>query len=546
MQDFRQRLYEAFLVAFGKVLSKYNTFAQGSILRDVGREIIDYLKKYGFEFEEKGDLSDLAMLTDLFVKNGFTEKLEILPAKKGQNYIWHNLYGIEAYKELHEITDNPFLACPLNLCLYYLADKHNKTMLLHSKSFDSQNNIAQSQYEIVDKDRSGGGEFDALVIENVRLYELAQERAEKLEKAQLIRQRMEVELQQANTQLQEMLAETKQHQAEIDLVNQMLGLLQSCVTVQEAYPIVARFAQELFPGWAGALFILASEHNFLEAASVWGERLQGEMVFGAGDCWAIRRALAHDSTQNMVCGHLADHPPGSYLCIPLNALGETLGVLNLQAPGEPAAALPDNLKSLAVNLGNHVALALANIRLRETLRYQALHDPLTGLFNRRYLDETLKREIARVQRKNVALGIIMMDLDYFKRFNDIHGHEAGDDLLRALGNFLHRQIRQEDIACRYGGEEFVLVMPEAYLDAVRTRAEEIRQGVPRLQVFRQGQLVEGTTLSLGLAMFPMHGATGETVLRAADDAMYQAKVQGRNRLVIAAAGDPAANGSPSG
>lgn len=184
MQDFKQTLYEALLVAFGKILSKYNTFAQGSILRDVGKEIIDYLKQHGFEFEEKGSLDDLSTLIELFIKNGFAEKLEIMPADKGQNYVWHNLYGIEAYKELHEISDNPFLACPLNLCLYYLADKHNKTMLLHSKSFDMKNKLAQSQYEIVDKEISHEEKFDALVIENVRLYELAQERAERLEKVQ--------------------------------------------------------------------------------------------------------------------------------------------------------------------------------------------------------------------------------------------------------------------------------------------------------------------------------------------------------------------------
>lgn len=184
MQDFEKILYEALLVAFGKILAKYNAFAQGSILKDVGKEIIDYLNSHGFEFEETGQLEDLAALTDLFVKNGFAEKLEVVPADKGQNYIWHNLFGIEAYKELHEISDNPFLACPLNLSLYYLADKHNKTMRLHSKSFDMEHHTAESQYEVVEKEPLQADSFDPLVIENARLYELAQERADRLEKAQ--------------------------------------------------------------------------------------------------------------------------------------------------------------------------------------------------------------------------------------------------------------------------------------------------------------------------------------------------------------------------
>jgi hypothetical protein len=184
MEDFEKTLYEAILVAFGKTLAKYNAFAQGTILKDVGQEIIEYLNCHGFEFEETGELEDLSTLTELFVKHGFAERLDIEPTEKGQNYIWHNLYGIEAYEELHEISDNPFLACPLNSCLYYVADKHNKSMQLLSKSFDLETGIAESQYQIVDKEISEGEDFDPLVIENARLYQLAQERADRLEKAQ--------------------------------------------------------------------------------------------------------------------------------------------------------------------------------------------------------------------------------------------------------------------------------------------------------------------------------------------------------------------------
>jgi len=183
MKNFERVLYEALLIAFGKVLAKYNAFAQGSILRDVGREIIQYLNEHGFGFDETGDLDDLSKLTNLFIKNGFAEKLEIVPAEKGDNYIWHNLYGFDAYKELHEISDNPFLACPLNSCLYYIAEKHHKTLRLHNKSFDTEGHMAESQYELVDQVLPEGEDFDQLVIENVRLYELAEERAERLEKA---------------------------------------------------------------------------------------------------------------------------------------------------------------------------------------------------------------------------------------------------------------------------------------------------------------------------------------------------------------------------
>ena len=183
MPDFERRLYEALLVSYGKILAKYDGFAQGSILRDVGKEIIEYLNRHGFNFEEHGEVSDLAQLTGLFVKNGFVEKLEAHPAEPGTNYVWHGLYGVDAYRELHEISDNPFLACPLNLCLYYLADKHGKTMHLIRKSFDTKGGVVESQYEVVDKVPPKPGDVDPLVIENIRLYEIAQERADRLEKA---------------------------------------------------------------------------------------------------------------------------------------------------------------------------------------------------------------------------------------------------------------------------------------------------------------------------------------------------------------------------
>ena len=183
MEDFRRVLYEAVLVAFGKILAKYNSFAQGVILKDVGREIIEYLHSHGYRFDETGSLDDLNGLIDLFVKNGFAEKLEVEPADKGQTYIWRNLHGVAAYQALYEIVDNPFLACPLNLCLYYLADKNDKMLRLHRKSFDMQNRTAESQYEIVDREESTENAFDPLTIENARLYELARLRADRLEKA---------------------------------------------------------------------------------------------------------------------------------------------------------------------------------------------------------------------------------------------------------------------------------------------------------------------------------------------------------------------------
>jgi diguanylate cyclase (GGDEF)-like protein len=179
------------------------------------------------------------------------------------------------------------------------------------------------------------------------------------------------------------------------------------------------------------------------------------------------------------------------------------------------------------------ALVLNNVQLREALQEQSIRDPLTGLFNRRYMEETLKREVRRVTRQLHPLGMIMIDIDYFKQFNDTHGHTVGDKLLQSLGQFLQTHIRSEDIACRYGGEEFILILPNTSLETSQQRAEYLRQAVKKLQIWDGNSFHEGITISLGIAIYPEHGRTMENVLRAADLALYRAKQAGRDRAVVA-------------
>ena len=185
---------------------------------------------------------------------------------------------------------------------------------------------------------------------------------------------------------------------------------------------------------------------------------------------------------------------------------------------------------LASTVAEGMALALANIKLREILRDQAIRDPLTGLFNRRYMIETFERELARAQRHGDSLGVIMMDLDKFKNFNDTFGHDMGDRLLTAFGDFIRDIIRKEDVACRWGGEEFVLILPGASLNAGLARAEEIRSRAKELQI-PTGTPHRPVTLSLGVAVYPEHGSTTDELLKAADTALYRAKRGGRNRVM---------------
>jgi diguanylate cyclase (GGDEF)-like protein len=172
------------------------------------------------------------------------------------------------------------------------------------------------------------------------------------------------------------------------------------------------------------------------------------------------------------------------------------------------------------------------LKLRETLRTQSIRDQLTGLYNRRHMEESLERELRRASRSGRAIGIVLVDIDHFKRVNDTHGHEAGDKLLKAVGQFLQSRMREEDLACRYGGEEFVFVLPEASLDATSQRAERLREEVKGLRVQHRGRDLEPVSISLGVAVFPEHGTTGASLLRSADHALYRAKAEGRDRLVV--------------
>jgi diguanylate cyclase (GGDEF)-like protein len=205
-----------------------------------------------------------------------------------------------------------------------------------------------------------------------------------------------------------------------------------------------------------------------------------------------------------------------------------VGLLYLE--GCDPAAGPD-LQMLAET----IALALANLRLRETLRNQSIRDPLTGLFNRRYLDESLDLDVARSARAGGALGVIMLDVDHFKRFNDLHGHDAGDAVLQEMGKLLSQHVRKGDVACRYGGEEFVLVLPGATAEQARARAETLRAAAQAMTLSHKGQALGAVTVSLGVAAFPDHGNDPKVILTAADAALYAAKRAGRNRIEIAGA-----------
>lgn len=345
------------------------------------------------------------------------------------------------------------------------------------------------------------------------------------------RKQSEAALQQANAHLTHWVRELEQRTREITLLREMGDLLHACRTAEEAYAVIGQMATELFPTEAGALYIFSASRTLLEAVATWGS-VPMQRLTQPDECWSLRRGrihLAQDTRTGLCCQHLPVLPPTCSLCIPMMAQSETLGVFHLC---REQGNLSEATRQLAATVTEHIALALATLKLQETLRHQAIRDPLTGLFNRRYMEEALERELRRTTRYNTLLGIIMFDLDHFKRFNDTFGHAAGDTVLRELGVCLRNHIRGEDLASRYGGEEFMLILLDTTPDDVQQRAEQVRSAVSRLQVQYREQSLGAVTISLGIAFFPTHGSTVEELVHAADTALYRAKAAGRDCVVI--------------
>jgi diguanylate cyclase (GGDEF)-like protein/PAS domain S-box-containing protein len=343
------------------------------------------------------------------------------------------------------------------------------------------------------------------------------------------------ELQTANEELKISVEELEQRNREVTLLSELGDRLQKCASLEEAYAVIAEFSLQLFPSQSGALYMLDPIRNMLLAVATWGDPAMMAFSFPPSDCWALRFGHKHivkDTQAGPHCIHLPETDSQGmlpYSCIPLIVQDDTLGVYHLR--GLPARS-QGSWEQLAATVAEHIAVSLANLNLRETLRIQSIRDQLTGLYNRRYLEEALVREIRRAVRYQHQVVLLMLDIDEFKSYNDRDGHEAGDAVLRMLGDFLMANIRGGDIVCRYGGDEIVVILPEVSLEDGRRRAEQLREGVKNLDVRLNGRSLEGFTISLGVASFPEHGLTAETLLRAVDSALYHAKENGRDYVAV--------------
>jgi len=433
---------------------------------------------------------------------------------------------------MEKLTGHPsefFLRDPGNWLSVVHPEDRQKVIEMDRRAYQSNLEEIEGEYRLIDA--SGRMHW---VRDNIRIIRLPDGVVRFVGVVSDITERKAVEqdLQEANQQLMKTVSELEERSREAVLFNEMGDLLQNCISMEEIYHVVSMSCPRLFSVLGGALYIIDRRQNFAEAVANWGE-MRSLQVFEIDSCWALRRGRPHivEQTENeLICRHVTLPFPPSYLCVPLIAQGETIGLLHLQCHEGQMAS---RCQQVANMVAERVALAISNLRLRETLRMQSIRDPLTNLYNRRYMDETMHRELSRASRRGHSIGIIMMDIDHFKVFNDSYGHEAGDVILQTLGAYLLMNVRNEDSVCRYGGEEFIIIMPECTLEETVQRANELRKGAEALTISYRGTLLGGLTLSGGVAAYPRNGATFTELLQACDRALYRAKQMGRNQIAVA-------------
>ncbi|MCF6354211.1 MAG: diguanylate cyclase [Candidatus Polarisedimenticolaceae bacterium] len=353
------------------------------------------------------------------------------------------------------------------------------------------------------------------------------------------RDNLKEEVKRRTNKLAAIVTELKRRNREAELMAHMRDLLQACNTEQESFDIVASICSQIFPNHAGFVAIKRETMEIAQAVVGFGDYPWEGIQFNLNDCWAVRRGGAHivaDPEAEPSCPQIKGHSR-SNLCVPITARSECLGIIHLSCDCsgvEPRLRTPTlkRIESKLKGVTELYALSLANIRLRERLHLQSIIDSLTGLFNRRHMEYALTREFDRATRNDTNVGLMMLDIDHFKQLNDSCGHEVGDKVLWKIGMFLKNSIRGEDIACRYGGEELIVILPGCSPEDCLQKANEIRQGIEQLTVVVKKRELR-VTVSIGISSFPQNGELIDEVIRAADDAMYEAKKAGRNCIVSA-------------
>ncbi len=355
------------------------------------------------------------------------------------------------------------------------------------------------------------------------------------------REELEQRVKLRTNELSVKLAELEQRNLEISILHEMGEMIQVCRNSEETYPIIDQYLHKFFPADSGAIFLFNNNLPHKKPIVSWGAHDAKEVMFSQSDCWALRHGkpyFVEDTTEKVVCSHVTLQHDTGHLCIPMIVQGEILGLFYLAFLKTVEGNMQDKAKldrkrNLAITISEQLTLAIANLKLRESLRLQSVQDPLTGLYNRRHMEIYIERESHRARRQKTVMGIIMLDVDHFKKVNDSYGHEAGDKVLKQIGDYLQKSVRIEDMACRYGGEEFTVIIVDTSLDDIEKKMNTICRGIREQVAVTFNDEILKVTVSAGAAAFPTHGNTVLGVLNIADSALYEAKNKGRDKAFVA-------------
>ena len=366
----------------------------------------------------------------------------------------------------------------------------------------------------------------------------------------LLRQLIDKRTQLTNDNLAHSVRALEDRAGESEMLTSARDELQLCVEVKQAYQSATNGFSRLLVGTSGALCFINNSRQLVEVVSTWpgmgeglGEGSALEEIYSPESCCGLRSGHPRwrlPQVSEIHCTHFAGTPPDRYLCLPIVAHGNTMGVLVVQCDDDATVEVVNRHMDGLRQLVQFTGMAIATLNLRTKLEHQSIRDSLTSLFNRHFMQISLERELARAARRRQSLAVFMLDLDQFKKFNDTHGHAAGDMALKAIADIFLANIRSEDIACRYGGEEFTIILPDIGAAAAWERAESVRLAVTNLRVPLEQEVYGDFTVSIGLALYPNDGEAADLLLRRADQALYRAKRLGRNQVAIHEAGAPVA------
>jgi diguanylate cyclase (GGDEF)-like protein len=354
----------------------------------------------------------------------------------------------------------------------------------------------------------------------------------------LQRRKMALEATKTNLELAQSLQELQDRAEESALISASRQEMQICQTLEQLYLSAARYFARLLPATMGTLYVINSSRNLLEGVSSWPARdasAEPFEVYPPQSCCGLRLGhlrWRHADRSELDCEHFVDTPAASYLCVPLAASGDSLGVLYIDCPTDEAVQMAEKRTEALQQLAQLTATTLGALQLRIKLENQSIRDPLTGLFNRNFMQIAFDRELTRAARRKSGLAVLMLDIDHFKKFNDQFGHAAGDAVLKAAAETMRSKVRNEDILCRFGGEEFTIILPDISPEVAMQRAELLRQAIAETRVSLEHNISSEITISIGVALYPSNGETAEQLLKEADAALYRAKRAGRNQTVL--------------